>query len=328
MRPVELVGRSCGVDAEDRADAGAQKLPAGDCPGVAGAGRLNPEWERMHARVRAILRKDLFFIVGCQKSGTTWVMKLLGEHPQIYCTGELCFGPFLLPALRQAVATFNERTRYSDPVLRFTDAQLEYLFATSIGMLLGNVLGERAVNCIGEKTPEHALIVPVLAKLFPQAKFVHIVRDGRDAAISGWFYNQKLKGAAFRRQFPELVNYVLLFVQQYWVPYINAARSVARSAPERYFELRYEDLHADLGRVLGPLLRFLDVDASEEVQRRCGERASFEALSGGRRRGECDNQSFYRKGIVGDWKNHFDDLSRAAFERFGGKLLRELGYEV
>jgi hypothetical protein len=286
---------------------------------------LLPRWAEAHAGVEAILRKRLFFVVGCQKSGTTWIMRLLNEHPEIACGGEACFGPMLLPALQQAVQAYNQNQR-GGKTIQITDRQFEYLCMTAMGLVLGNLAGQRDVKCIGEKTPEHALSAPLFASLFPESKFIQIIRDGRDAATSGWFYNIQLKGDAFRQQFPNLTAYVELFVRGFWVPYIQTARSVGQAAPDRYIECRYEDLHADPDGTIRRLLTFLDVSASEASVAACRDGASFERLSGGRRVGQTDNGSFFRKGIVGDWKNHFDEAALEMFMRYGGDLLRELGY--
>ena len=59
---------------------------------------------------------------------------------------------------------------------------------------------------------------------------------------------------------------------------------------------------------------------------RCVEAASFQKLSGGRQRGREDKKSHFRKGVVGDWKNTFDEPSRLRFEAAAGTLLADLGY--
>jgi len=55
--------------------------------------------------------------------------------------------------------------------------------------------------------------------------------------------------------------------------------------------------------------------------------ASFEKLSRGRERGQEDPSSFYRKGVAGDWKNHFSKEDRRVFKEEAGELLIRLGYE-
>jgi hypothetical protein len=59
----------------------------------------------------------------------------------------------------------------------------------------------------------------------------------------------------------------------------------------------------------------------------CVGSASFEKLSRGRERGQEDPSSFYRKGVAGDWKNHFSKEDRRVFKEEAGELLIRLGYE-
>jgi hypothetical protein len=75
------------------------------------------------------------------------------------------------------------------------------------------------------------------------------------------------------------------------------------------------------------LLTFLAVDADEKTTTRCIESASFEKLSRGRKRGEEDPSSFFRKGVAGDWKNVFTERDRKVFSEEAGELLVRLGYQ-
>jgi hypothetical protein len=93
-----------------------------------------------------------------------------------------------------------------------------------------------------------------------------------------------------------------------------------------YAEVKYEDLLKNPKEELGRLLEFLGADASEEVVSECVSAASFERLSGGRKRGQ-EASSFYRKGIAGDWKRVFTERNKEDFKAGGGDLLVELGYE-
>ena len=96
---------------------------------------------------------------------------------------------------------------------------------------------------------------------------------------------------------------------------------------DNYAEVRYEDLLENTEEETGRLLEFLGVDAGKESVRRCIEAASFEKMSGGRKPGEEDPDSFYRKGIAGDWKNVFTGRDRQVFKEAAGDLLIKLGYE-
>ena len=73
------------------------------------------------------------------------------------------------------------------------------------------------------------------------------------------------------------------------------------------------------------MLAFLGAEAGEETVRRCVSAASFEKLAQGRERGQEDPTSFFRKGVVGDWKNVFTDKDKQLFKEEAGDLLIELG---
>src|SRR5690606_17498822 len=104
------------------------------------------------------------------------------------------------------------------------DAQdLMHLFATAVGLSFKRWVGDASVECIGEKTPEHALCIGALDQVFPESRFIHIIRDGRDAAVSGWFHNLRKAGPQFRQRFPEMANYVEYLLKAHWLPYIEQA---------------------------------------------------------------------------------------------------------
>jgi hypothetical protein len=94
-----------------------------------------------------------------------------------------------------------------------------------------------------------------------------------------------------------------------------------------YAEVRYEDLLVRPNEEVERLLGFLGVDTDETLVEHCVGSASFQRLSKGRRRGQEDPSSFYRKGIAGDWKNHFSQEDRRVFKEEAGELLIRLGYE-
>jgi len=96
---------------------------------------------------------------------------------------------------------------------------------------------------------------------------------------------------------------------------------------DNYTEVRYESLLDNTAEETKRLLRFLDVDADDEVVRQCVEAASFESLSGGRQRGEEDPSSFFRKGVAGDWRSLFTEKDKEIFKEVAGDLLVKLGYE-
>lgn len=289
------------------------------------AGRPSDAVERL-GRARAAFDRQVFFVVGCQKSGTTWVQRLLDGHPNVRCHGEGYFAAVLMPLMQQVAKAFNPRHKAGE-LGGLDDADVGALFAAAVGLHFDRWIGDApGIEAVGEKTPEHALCLPAINQTFPNSRVVHIIRDGRDVCVSGWFHNLRLNDPNFHQRFPDFASYVAYTTQNHWVPYIQRARQFGHAFPARYHEMRYEQLHAEPAATVGSLLAFLGVDAGDEAVAACLEAGAFERLSGGRKQGEADAGSFFRKGVVGDWREQFDDRATAAFRQHGGALADELGY--
>jgi len=154
--------------------------------------QLRQDW---HHAQNFIASRKKFFIVGSPKSGTTWLLNLLNGHHEIVVNGEGRFTWRLVPWLAQAVKAFNddqakfvgkEVTYLRDVDLQmasrmFIDIQLCRYIETSGKPLF-------SVAAVGDKTPQHAMSMPLLSQFYPDAQFLHIVRDPRDAAVSGWHH--------------------------------------------------------------------------------------------------------------------------------------------
>lgn len=290
-----------------------------------GENDLRALFARQAAEADRVLAMDHFFIVGCQKTGTTWLQALLNGHPDICCSGEARLGGWLLPQLAQAVRSYNEGQRMGD--LGSLDGDnVAQLFRVASALVMAKWTSGRTVRFMGEKTPEHALCMNFLGQAFPGAKFIHTIRDPRDAAVSGWKHNLREGKPEFARQFPTFAAYVEYFAAQHYVRYVQSARAWGEANPARYTEVRYEDLHARPHDEARRALEFLGADASEAGVRACLEAGSFERLSGGRKRGEGDDASHFRKGLVGDWQSDFDEASLVALEKHAGPMMRQLGY--
>lgn len=288
--------------------------------------QLAASHQQLLDRLRGVFSRQVFFIVGCQKSGTTWVQRLLDGHPEVRCHGEAYFAPLLLPLFQQVTQVYNQRHKAGDEG-GLTERDLLDLFTTTASLVLARwAEAKPAATALGEKTPEHAQCMPALAAAFPEAKFIHITRDARDVCVSGWFHNQRKAGPNFAQRFPTLDRYVEYTVSQHWIPYIERAQAFGEAHPDKYLEFRYEDLHAEPADHIIRMLNFLGVDDSEAAIEACGKAGSFETLTAGRARGQEDNGSFFRKGIVGDWQNHFTPEATQVLERLASPLLSKLGY--
>ena len=325
------------------------------------------------------LRPPVFFVVGQGKSGTSWLMRMFNAHPEILCRGEgRFFGKdWVRDDLRKRDWTVQDledektgvppKTLYGaihgSELLRLwlkktiwsRDEDIEkHLAAITRGTsdhVLAEKLAQSGKRIVGDKTP---FLTPDIMKdvgeLYPDAKVIHITRDGRDVAVSaihhrwnktedrGGFFKlnpeEVQRREAYRQNAQEVLEEGLFSERELrgrarsWNNFVGQGAEYGRKLLEdNYVEVKYEDLLENTGEEIGRLLKFLGADAREKNVRRCVEAASFEKLSGGRKPGEEDANSFFRKGVAGDWKNAFTKRDREIFKEAAGDLLIKLGYE-
>jgi len=284
-----------------------------------------PDWYADARRAMdEVAQLDVFFVLGCQKSGTTWVQMLLNAHPNLCCSGEGHFGDVLAPVMQNAVNQHNNVKKVQWPfnqndlyrLCRFMMDRTFYAYLERTGH-------QAQIKAVGDKTPESAMLMPFLNAMYPQAKFIHVIRDGRDGAVSGWAQLHRLNEAG---QFDSFAHYAEYFAESHWKSYIHRARQAGASMPGRFHELQYESLLEDPLTETQRMLRFLEVAADDAATQACVDAASFNKLSGGRKAGEEQRDSHFRKGVAGDWTNHFDEQALRRFNAKAGDLLAELGY--
>jgi hypothetical protein len=312
----------------------------------------------------------VFFVVGLAKSGTTWLMKTLDAHPEVLCKGE---GRFFGEEYRREVLAQTQIKQQPSSLynallgseyLRLwiersvwtregdTDEQIRDLVRLATDYFLTTELAKSGKKVVGDKTPLLGpKFVEEIHEIYPEAKVIHIIRDGRDQAVS--FIHQQgnrakrgrthrlspeelARSEAYRRSPQELseagegmfAEKTLRKAAQNWTLRVGQAIEDGPALfGDRYTEVRYEDLLERPNEEVGRLLGFLGVDTEEPVVERCVGSASFEKLSKGRERGQEDPSSFYRKGIAGDWKNLFNERDRQVYKEEAGELLIRLGYE-
>jgi len=276
------------------------------------------------------MEAPFFFVLGLPKSGTTWVQKALDSHPELLCRGEGKFMIFRKELSKAAVKYSDHLAGHQKKVFgeeffpEVTRPEFDRLYRA---FMEGRLIGDGpppGVKRIGNKDPEHGMVLSDLAQHFPDAAFVQVIRDPRDIAVSTWHHMRRTEPG-----FVETIGDFEAFARQNvkeWRVYVRSVRKVSQEKALDYVELRYEDLHADGAPILSMIFERLGVDPSPAVVAQCLESASFERASGGRRRGQADAGSFYRKGEVGDWQGHMTaELSAELLELTEG-LADELGY--
>lgn len=247
------------------------------------------------------------FIVGCQRSGTTMLRLVLDSHSRISCGPETRF----LADMQRIVTTDWHRLQ------RYGFEREEWLrrIADFFGGIQTDYAQRRGKPRWADKTPLYALNIPFLAELFPTAQFVHVIRDGRDVAVS------------HRKRFGYASS---LNSARKWPTYIRTARAAARSLPpEQYLEVRYEALVGNTEDTLRRLVAWLGEEwepqlleydrASHDVPDKYTQEAHL-------RRESSPAQGSIYGSSVGTHRRQLDPVTRLAFTVLARQTLKELGY--
>jgi Sulfotransferase family len=272
------------------------------------------------------------FVVGVPRSGTTLLRLMLDAHPQLAIPAETHFFPELIerwgeltddddaPAEVTRLITGHPRW----PELGITEAQLRDRLGA-----LGELTLRQSLRAVGEayalaagkprwgdKTPGYVTAMRLIQGVLPEARFVHVIRDGRDVAVSlagvGWGPEDAAAAAKL------------------WSRRIRIARrQSARLPPGTYTEVRYEDLVSDSSEVLERLCGLLELPFSEEMLS-YWERGSrvLESMAFERRRQHAGVTRAPTAERIGRWRRDLADDERRTFEGIAGETLAELGYEV
>jgi hypothetical protein len=283
-----------------------------------------PSWiDRQEALLR-LARRQLFFVGGAPRSGTTWLQHVLDSHPAVSCRGEGLFQQALADKL-QAAMTERRRVLEDKNTRLFRHSggyplpgaeDVEALLGTGIMMALARQSIGRDCQALGEKTPENVFAFPMLKRLFPAAKFIGIARDPRDVLASAWHF--------FHKPGPDGGDPAekLTFVRDACPQLHEGARrmlALREAFPTDSMIVTYEAMLAEPARIAGELFRFLGVAVSDEIVAETVRRTSFAALAGGRPAGTAQSGAFFRKGVAGDWRGTLDGEASAL-------IVRELGW--
>ncbi len=280
------------------------------------------DFKAVHAQLGQLLEKDMVFVVGATRWGTSWVQQCLDAHPRVCCKGEGHFTDGLFPGLAKLIDTYNKDSERIGNRMQLaglpgnaaglTFEDMDHLLRTAIALMFRRWVQDADVTCIGEKTPEQVLSLELLDRLFPEMKVVHVVRDGRDEASSAWDFNMGISRGEFPRRYPTFADFAETFARN-WSRAVGTARRFGRANRPRYYQLRVEDLVEEPAPFVRRLFRFCNVEDREDHVQAAIRRA---------------NQIAPLDIDPGVWKKRFDDDAAKRFHRQSGELLKLLSYDA
>lgn len=280
------------------------------------------------------------FVIGSPRSGTTWIQNMLGAHPAVCAPQEIGLFHSYLSGWKTRWDEELEQTARSDrrrrglPAVLTGDDFRDLLRRTAVEVYRVAAQSKPAMTVLLDKEPTNTFHTGLIAELFPEARFVHLLRDGRDVAAS--------LVAAGQEWARDWAPTRVAEAARTWQDHVVAARA-ARSAGRPYLEVRYEDLLKDPVGSLVQLFEFAGVDGDAGSAARISEEFAFARVREGGSRssgltvggevtkaegsGRVEPAGFYRRGVAGSWQDEWSDFDQAEFDRVAGGLLVELGYE-
>ncbi len=248
------------------------------------------------------------FIIGSARSGTTMLRLMLDSHARISSGEETHFLQQTEPVVGKQWRLLE---RYGFPREYWLD-RLRHLY----GDFQAEYAARRGKVRWADKDPANTLLLPFVEELFPDAQYIHLLRDGHDVVASHrdrWGYRSGVRSA-----------------RGAWRKYVEAARSFGPTVgADRFLEVRYEALVADPEAELRRLFAFLGeawdpaVLAFDRAEHDGTER--YTQFTAERREQGGDGGAVYRS-RVGAGRASLDPVLRAMLRRSSGALLDDLGY--
>jgi hypothetical protein len=287
------------------------------------------------------------FVVGVGRSGTTLLRMMLDAHPRLAIPPETHFlNPFIQRSgrlrfnagLATKAIVDDERRRWNDFGLDSDElrARFEAIepFNTSDALRAFYALyAERHGKARwGDKTPDYVRKMKKIQKTLPEARFIHVIRDGRDAGLS--------QNARIAKRGKEPVP-PREMARRWRKRLVKAREDVAEL--DGYIEVRYEDLIDDTEGVLRRVCELIELDydpAMLDYHERAEERLQEMAGALPAKKGRPEREAGERVAAhamttrppdadrVAVWKREMSEAESAEFEESAGYLLDELGYET
>jgi sulfotransferase family protein len=277
-------------------------------------------------------RNPYLFIVGCARSGTTLLQRMLDHNPLLAVANEARFmlrladggteenDPPLTPEMVEWVRAYHRfpELGISESVVSAAAATARTYgeFASALYSEFGKLYGKALV---GEKTPRYVGFLSRLHTVFPWVKTIHLIRDGRDVALSTLQWAREGKGPGkYQLWLEEPVAVCALW----WQRNVSIGRaSGVDLGSKRYQEVKYEDLVNEPEETLRRITGFLELPFSPQML------AYHEGKT--RHRAGLSTKKAWLPPTPGlrDWRTQMSGRDIELFEALAGDLLSMLGYE-
>jgi hypothetical protein len=304
------------------------------------------------AEIKQFFPREKFFILGHARSGTTLLMRLARLHPEVHCNYQAHFFTRkpLLKSLVDSAEIEEWLTRKSNRWNHERDLSPLVLRA-SADFIMERDAAREGKMIVGDKSPSsviHGQVVRDMHSLYPDAKVVNIVRDGRDVLISERFRNFVEESKFLTSEDKHIIEEL----RKDQTPFTNGTRSIftrtfihniasrwvkdltesdaeaQRLYDWNYHSLRYEDLLESPFAEMTRLWKFLGV---KKINKSLEKTIQAEKSSNPDEEWQAQRNdgiaSFLPKGQAGNWQRLFTARDKAIFKEVAGEMLVKWGYE-
>ena len=271
-----------------------------------------------------VFRRRFVFIMGADRSGTTWLQAMVGSHPDVATTVQMTVFHAYIPLWLHEWTVESKYLANPDhwdmglPAI-WTREEFDAFLRAFIASVYTKVI-EKSPHAthVLDKHPAYRDRVELILQFIPNARLIHVIRDGRDVALSSIAASRTLQWG--HRSVDE--------AGRGWVRDIQAAR-VGQKYPDQYLEVRYEDLHAQCGETLQRVFEFCDLPLENCDVDRIADEHRYDKMKSELSSPDSSRSApsgHYRKGISGGWREEMSAFDRYCMDRQAGDLLCELGY--
>lgn len=303
------------------------------------------------AEIKEFFPLDKFFIFGHARSGTTILARVIRQHQQVYCHWQAHFftRPPLLESLVSDPSVGDWLKRANNRWNRGRDLSPVVLRAAA-DIILEREAHREKKSIVGDKSPSSLLdgdAVRLLYKVYPDARLIYIIRDGRDTVLSHRFQNfiefpqfltkedSRIRAEFARNPDPFLAGERSIFtakgIQQAaegWARNVQETDQLGQAMyGEHYLCLRYEDLLDHPVKELERIWAFLSAEPADESVWAGVDaelRQNLDVTWQTQKSGEIARS--LQKGKHGSWQTIFTPRDRQVFQEIAGDVLSVWGY--
>ena len=279
------------------------------------------------------------FVVGCGRSGTTWIQLLLAQHAAVATSQETHLFKYVQDLERRWLREYEANILPWQPARRQTSTNPDrkvglgivlseeefYDLARNMVLRVFEKIASWRPNAtlLVEKTPDHVYMWDTILRIFPGAYFLHVIRDPRAVVCS-----LRNVGQTWGKRWAPTTP---AGAAELWCSAVATGRQIGR-ATSGYKEVRYEAMVADGPTQLQQIFDWLEIPADksfcEQAVAACAlenlQKASLGAASPWSLNEKPRN--FYRRGAAEGWREELSSADLRIVEYVARSLMAELGY--